>query len=61
MPANLVLERLDFRKKIKFSLLLNVNLLYLFKCKKFFLALAYFCSKVIILIFLLVKFIAASF
>ena len=45
----------------KKSVLLKLNLLFMFKCKQFFLPLAYFCSEVIILIFFLVNFMGASF
>ena len=31
--ANLLLNKLDFRKRSKFSLLLKTNLLFYFKCK----------------------------
>ena len=53
--ANLLLQKIGFQKKSKFSLSLKFNLLFFFKCRLFFLLLDYFCSEVIILTLFLVN------
>ena len=53
--------KFGFWKASKFFPLLKVSLPFFFKCKYFFLPLAYFCSESVILIHFLVKFVGRSF